>query len=269
MEFLFRGLILYFCLNSAVSTPTQQAASAEFRLVVLGWRCRNATIDHCLQVDGKGDEVWIVINLLLFGANESVAVRTPTMGDANDQPGRLVAGSRSDRGGIQSGDVNLPTGPTLPVPADGWNADSRPTLPFAAWQGTLVEGKAGVPVEVGIVEDDRQGGDTWRSFLSLLGQPAVQTALQNAAKELSPENGGNGVVIASLAGLPDALAKVFGVAGDRFIEAPRAMVLTYDSAMQMSGNDGGVVTLEFDDRRQQNGNVGCYEVLLRIERVVH
>jgi hypothetical protein len=106
------------------------------RLAIAGFTAHQQTWDHALQVDGKGDEVYISYDLLLVDAAGQTLLNpkgsTNTYGDTNGYANRTRAGSASSSGGIISGD-KVTVNRTL---WDGWlteGADAMVLVP-AVWE---------------------------------------------------------------------------------------------------------------------------------------
>lgn len=102
----------------------------KFQIVICGWKCVKETIDHILQVDGKGDEVWGAVRFQEPSDANSTVVRTKTMGDVNNKPGRVQAGSRSSKGGIKTGDQFPATRSAIPTPLVDGRMTLAPTCPL-------------------------------------------------------------------------------------------------------------------------------------------
>lgn len=135
------------------------AARGRFRITITGIGVERATVDHALDVDGKGDEVYV--KAFVGEVERAVDARfvpvlaervSLTHGDVNGIAGRIQAGSLSDRGGLKDGDA-------FPSYARGgpWSTSGEPTtdrLPLLAWEGELREGGNAVVLFPAVWEDD-------------------------------------------------------------------------------------------------------------------
>ena len=272
-----RKLCLVTTLTLALSGALHEATADEgrFRVVLCGWKCLRESVDHALEVDGKGDEVWLTIRLQVPGQEKPVVIRTKTMGDVNDKSGRVQAGSRSDKGGIKTGDVfpSEPFAPPAALPITGWTAESQPNLPFVLWEGTLTEGQSALDLEVSIWEDDEGGAKDWNQFLRFLNAPLVQDGLKSVT--ILERQGDLGVKVQiDASGIGDLMKSVFGCAADRPIGLPKRIVFTHGEAKKLSESPAradlpaGVAPLEFNDSEvKEYSNVGHYQVWVRVQRI--
>ena len=105
-----------------------------FRVSVNGFRVTSPTTDTIWQTDGKWDETLISVSVKAAKADGSVVYEsqtTPVMGDTWRLPGRIQAGSASDRGGLTAGDsfpTLTPWVRTVPL------SIARDYPPFAVWE---------------------------------------------------------------------------------------------------------------------------------------
>lgn len=251
-----------------LGAPVAQAQTkGQFQIVVCGWKCVKETIDHALQVDGKGDEVWVVARFQGPNDGNSTVVRTKTMGDINGKPGRVQAGSRSKKGGIKTGD-QFPANPfDKPNLVGRWQADSRPDLPFVVWEGELVDGKPGVELELSIWEDDEGGAKLWEDVLKVLNAPIVKNRLKN----VEVHRDGSTRFVVDLSEIGELMRVVFGVAKDRPIGLPKRTTITYSAAKQIAATPRtaeipeGVVAITFKDSEEpKHANQGEYLLWLRV-----
>lgn len=133
--------------------PVSAPAAARFRVTLDGFTVVRETWDTILQTDGKGDEIFIVADVQVFDrerAHPPQRIKTPTYGDVNGFPQRILAGSRSDRGGIRTGD-------SVPM-ANPWTRPAsmltRDRLPLVLWEGWLTEGVTSVVIVPTVWEED-------------------------------------------------------------------------------------------------------------------
>jgi hypothetical protein len=144
-------------LPSKGGTPTHGPAGfGKYLITITGLKCVTATLDDPLQTDGKGDEVYVGAIVSRYDRTTQTAIETGqarslTYGDINGFDGRMQAGSRSDKGGIQSGDLI----PANPRPDRARTAVPQQNLfPMIIWEGTLTDGKDALAISPSIWEDD-------------------------------------------------------------------------------------------------------------------
>lgn len=82
---------------------------ARYRIIVDGFRVNAETWDDALNRDGRLDEVFISTSFKLAGPDGNISYQnqpqTPTMGDTNEQPGRVLAGTGTRWGGLRANDT--------------------------------------------------------------------------------------------------------------------------------------------------------------------
>lgn len=130
-------------------------ASGRYRVTINGIHVNGETWDTALQTDGKGDEIFVLVDLRYLNAGgnpvgPSTQITTAIYGDTNGFPSRIKAGTRSPQGGIRTGD-NIPDG-SAPWARFGLPQPSR--LPLFVWEGTLTDGRDGVLIVPAIWEQD-------------------------------------------------------------------------------------------------------------------
>ena len=247
-------------------TQTTQAARAgRYRVTLLGASVYRETWDTVLQTDGKGDEVFFVTDIQEFtprGAFVPVRRKTPVYGDVNGFPQRIQAGSRSDKGGIRTGDA-------IPY-ADPW-VRKAPTgndrLPQLLWEGTLTDGQNSVVIAPMVWEEDggdwlagsynnisRTAGDVFKVISSL--NPSSNDVLFAAINQVAE----NSAPVAALseflkainpANWPGAVANWFGkqvtwvvgvsadrpigqtMVNDQYVFMPKVLVLNFKTAEKL------------------------------------
>src|ERR1035437_3076021 len=154
-------LILLSFVSAATHRPVQSAAASEslptptpvlgpparmdrgnFRIVLNGFRVNNESDDDILEGDGKGDEVFITSDAWMFEPNGTYrhlsSLRSQIMGDRNNYSYRIMAGSRSPQGGLQTGDSYPSPQPWTRTGTGRPRADRPPML---LWEGELVSGR--------------------------------------------------------------------------------------------------------------------------------
>ncbi|MGI8497357.1 MAG: hypothetical protein ACR2OG_07235 [Gemmatimonadaceae bacterium] len=117
-------------IDSAPKPPTVTIyPPGKYRISISGFVVNHETEDDLLQRDGKGDEVYFSAQILktengALSSNPltSRLIQSPVYGDRNGFPDRIAAGSRSDQGGLQTGD-------RFQLPA-----------PFVLWEGPISGG---------------------------------------------------------------------------------------------------------------------------------
>lgn len=129
------------------TTPTEPPrTSGRYRVSIPSFTVNRQTWDDALQRDGKGDEVKLKAEVMLYTKAPYEAVRvaqmytTNQLGDVNGHPDWWTrAGSASDKGGLVSGDgVNSIPWMTMrhEQPGAPWEKNIQ-TL----WEGELVQGQ--------------------------------------------------------------------------------------------------------------------------------
>jgi hypothetical protein len=111
-------------------------STASYRMTINGFRCHNETWDDPFEADGKRDEVFLHVNTKRVAPNGTIKrnldSQSETMGDTLRQPGRVQAGSGSDRGGIRTND-------SFPATATPWlrtqPLDGHRYPPYVIWEG--------------------------------------------------------------------------------------------------------------------------------------
>jgi LGFP repeat len=122
---------------SAGQKPPQRH---RYRVTILGFTVNRQTFDGLQELDGKGDEVYLAVQVTKFQANGAMISNTGgrgvLMGDTNLRPAneeRMTLGNLSPDGGIGNGFHYLP--------AQNPRARySLPTLPWVVYEGELTQG---------------------------------------------------------------------------------------------------------------------------------
>ncbi len=266
--------------TTAPPTPTPPA-KGKYRVTVNGYRVVSETWDHALQVDGKGDEVYLSVGMKVLDKEGKPRVpvsggnpeaKSATMGDTNGQHGRVAAGSRSRAGGLRSGD-SVPTG-------EPWRLEGDPIadrVPFNAGTVELVEGLDTLVVSPTIWEWDG-GADLFRDYVGWFQS--------TAAKVPTPAAGSTaGIVLeATKIGLGVAMDAsdrgILGNAADRpigiktqgangFTFDPQVLTLDHAAAEWLVANDPqgkgmGVVELSFQDDPKYHGHYTLYVQVTKV-----
>src|SRR3954466_7459239 len=163
----------------------------QYRANINGFWCHNETWDDALNWDGKHDEIFFAVNTKLIDANGVVTQNRDSeselMGDTWQLPGRIQAGSASDRGGIVTGDkfpTNTPGLRTVPL-------DGRRFPPYTIWEDKLEEGGDTVLLTPTTCEWDPGTGfmDGWLAWLKKTNTdygPRTKDALAKLAPGSAP-----------------------------------------------------------------------------------
>lgn len=267
--------------HSDTGTPTIPA-SGKYRVTLVGFRVNHETYDTPLETDGKGDEIRLSTSVQQLGPNgEAVGaartLTTPVYGDVNNFRSRVQAGSRSDKGGLKTGD-------TYPANADPAVRHEEPRtdrLPLLLWQGELQTGKSGVAIAPTVWEVD--SGDVLTAPL-LGGMAGSAIGLAKTAgiigpiASLLPGTGLLGKATTAMAGIAANIAgtvKQFGnrpvgttTAGSNLQYAPQVVILTTGTAEAvLAGKAGirpGVIEVRYHD---SPGLDGDYSLYLQVERI--
>jgi hypothetical protein len=290
-SFAFVQLVVLF-LSIGVANSQE---NARFRVSIVGWKCLAESHDHGLEVDGKGDEVFLMARVQQESGPIN-HVRTKTMGDVNSKSGRLQAGSKSSKGGIKSGDFDISTAELQPIPPGGWKDSDRTDFPLLVWEGELSKNGKGVAIEFAIWEDDEGGARAWNDVLKFLRDPTVNDAMKEGWEEYKrsqrDEKKKNAIQIAAATPkqqgdnaktIGEHLKSIFGSAYDRPVGKPVAVVFSYESATNAgvdknlselltaaSGKEMplGLIELTFDDKNvAEYENVGKYQLFVRFQKL--
>jgi hypothetical protein len=256
--------------NTAAPPPppppaAQAARSGRYRVTLLGASVYRETWDTALQTDGKGDEVFFVTDIQEFtprGAFVPVRRRTPVYGDINGFRQRVQAGSRSDKGGIRTGDA-------IPY-ADPWVRKApiaSDRLPQLLWEGTLTDGQNSLVIAPMVWEEDNgdwlagaynnishTAGDVFKivSSLNPSSNDVLFTAINQVAENSAPVAALSEFLKAiNPANWPGAVANWFGkqvtwvvgvsadrpigqtMVNDQYVFMPKVLVLNFKTAEKL------------------------------------
>jgi hypothetical protein len=257
-------------------------AKQRFRVTINGFRVQAETWDTAFEGDGKGDEVKISVSVKeankagdIVYSNEP---ETPVMGDVNNQRGRILAGSRSAKGGLRSGDSFPDSTPwirSIPLSTE------RDYPPFLVWEGELIEGENVVFITPTLWEWD-EGQSFWEGWLNWVKETddnfgkkakdifggqfpligwifdAVSLGIQTAATLTNV-----GGPLGNSGTRPIGMKKDQSAPGGKtFTYSPQVIVLTYDTARKIaatnSGQGPGVLTLRYEEHPYFRGNYLLY-----------
>ena len=266
-----------------------------YRVVIEGFTV-GSTWDHALQVDGKGDEVFVSANVIYRDREEvpllTDEVSSRTMGDTAGYPSRVRAGTANDEpppkppgngsGGLLSGD-SFPNEP--PYVRTVQPDVGRRYPPWIVWEGDLVQGDHALVIAPSVWEWDggRDAFGDWSRWLLGAG-----TKIGNEVKKYT--KGGTAVdwvIESATAGLGLAVSLyedgLLGQAQDRpvgmeevtpptsprsYSFSPKLLVLNYDRAEALSRTNllgvPGLRSFEFRDNDRFDGH---YTVYLRLEKL--
>jgi subtilase family protein len=258
------------------------ATNGRFRITINGFTCNRPTADNILQIDGVDDEVFLNAELRLYSPTRSFdidTVRSLVMGDTNNHPDRIRAGSGHNlfggNGGFKDGD-SFPS-------ATPWVSVTPPLFdrpPLLVWEGELARDQDALALITSIWESDENPRllvNEWNQSV-LNTWAAIDTDMRQAiARRSGPETSTD--VNVTLRRLFDSVRVGMGNdEKDRPIGMahrtthwgylPQLLVLTYDAADRTSrtdlGRGAGVIPLLFRDHEDLRGD---YTVFLRIERI--
>jgi len=271
-------------------TTTEPAlVAATFQVTINGFWVKSETWDHALEVDGKGDEVYLSVGAKATDADGKPVVdvtggdpdsTSETFGDTNGYPSRIQAGSRSSQGGLKTGD-RFPTD-------EPWKLSGEPTadrMPFLVARIKLVKDKNALVITPSIWEWDG-GADAFKDWVTWFKGSLNKVSSFVKGKIQSKSVGGTTDLLFGAAdmGLDIALSLkdsgILGNAADRPIGMqqagdetnkfePYVLVLTYESAKWLTENDPngkgkGVLELRYKDADRYRGN---YSLFLQVTEV--
>ncbi len=272
--------------------PTRKEATrrGRFRVTINGFRCETETWDDALEWDGKRDEVFLATAVTFVDRQGrelyKSTPRSPILGDTNNLPNRVQAGSASNKGGIRTGDVfphQAPWVRQLPLLRE------RDYPPMAVWEGELAQGENGVFVTPTIWEWD-PGESAWEGWIRWAA--AADTQFSARIKDLVHKTRPDADWIVEAASLGvQAAATLFNVggpvgnagarpigfvrdvtkdpAGRAFSFSPKVLFLNYDVAQLLvtsnpAGLGPGVLAISYTEDAYFRG---AYALYLQVERV--
>lgn len=263
--------------------------SARFRVTINGFACHRPTFDDASQSDGVDDEIYVKADPLLYDLvdrRSQLPAESSVMGDTNGFPGRIRAGSGHS---IVGGNGGFSEGDTFPMGGRPWTRTSAPgdsQPPLRVWEGELAGGSNALVLIPSIWEWDspvhlnREIGNHYtRALAATIDDGDFESEIRRIIT-----GGGSVTSIVSAANLRrlfDGVRMMKDTAGagsrpvgmvDRgayYAFDPRALVLTYDSAVRIatSNNNGlglGVIPLSF---RDDDTLRGLYTLYIQVERL--
>ena len=236
------------------------------RISWVGFNCNSGTSDNMLELDGKGDEIFIQCNWVMANNNNSTEFegkyRSPIHGDVNRHSGWIQAGSRSDKGGIQSGDqyrcntaigeFDISDGEVLTVVPTIWEWDGNQDdingfLDFFGGNVNFIKDRA---------------MQQSRSFAQSSGND-LQCVMDMSKVNISPFS----MAVNAILGQADDRPIGMNAAG-KF--SPKSFVLTTNMIRQITqrnlGYGLGVMQLDYDENKLGNTrDHGAYTILIKFE----
>jgi len=258
--------------------PPPITNSGIFRIVISGIWCHTQTYDDILQLDGKGDEVFLSVGESIVGSNGTPIIQGHTttsvvIGDEHyKEPDRQIAGQ-------EVGLLGFDTEDKFPYP-EPWELTSAPTrdrIPFLVARVNLSGGEA-ITITPTIWEYDGHG-DGVRDWVKWVSQtfdsamPSLNKVISNPSPSTATSAGGvitpSFVLTAISLGLRALANLPTGTPGDRPIGVseggsfvPTVIVLTADNARWLIQNDlgkgYGVIEIPYQDKAGQPGNYSLF-----------
>ncbi|MFI6675245.1 hypothetical protein [Kribbella sp. NPDC050470] len=267
--------------SPSVDTP-MPPKQGRYQVTLNGFRVQAETWDDIWQWDGKGDEVFFSVGTRWMKADRTPVVpagegrdfvtESKLMGDTWRLNGRLQCGSRSNLGGIRTGDSCMNDKPNV-LPPEGAFTDGR--VPMEVTEGDLVQGQNYVVISPTIWEWDGKNSavsDWAKVFSNALDKVPFPLTGTTGAVILTAVKVGVNILL--------TLDDVFGVAGDRPIGTgprnaegkysfnPYVITLNYDAAEWLTktsfGYGPGVLPLTYTD---ENKAAGRYQIFMQVRKV--
>ena len=265
-------------MKEAGGRPRPEAA--RFRVVLTGFTVNRQTHDHLFETDGKGDEIYALVELAQYdgyaagldvynpfyvaspinhrATGELLLRRSPVSlvaGDTSgDFPGRLTGGSANGaRGGLRTGD-RYPTNEPWSYGGEA-HADR---LPMLVWEGELRRGRDLLVIVPTLWEWDG-------------GNPELRARFTQKAQDFFTFNAreGTGFPFVQFVGgdIFTAGDRPVGLIGEDW--APRLLLMTYEGATNaatrsLSGMGAGVLAVQLVEWRRRSED---YTLYLRVERL--
>jgi hypothetical protein len=277
----------------------QQVVQGRFRLTLTGFVVNNQTSDNILQSDGKGDEVYALVNFgeiwstnRIFGAlqrRQSLVYGDPTgfphAPGSHLHPGEtgpVQAGSAGTSGGLVTGNrYPPPEGPATRPTASA--ATQARMLPMILWEGDLRRGGPqanAVLIMPTIWESDYAPDvlDIWNrqadNFIRRFATNSSRFFSESSRRPLVEQAD---IVLSTIPQRND-FDRPIGMSGDTYnpIAAspnpatftPAVMLLTFDSAEAAANSTTqGRGVIEITYRDGQNYGPGSYTIFLRLQRL--
>ena len=164
--------------DTSHNAPAADPLHGKYRVTLTGFTVQSQTYDNPLQIDGKGDEVYLAAHVLQFDTSSAGLVvanevrTTHVYGDVNGFTYRVKAGTAGASGGLASTNA-------FPPSAKSAGGD----FPLVLWEGDLVQGRSAVVVVPTVWEwdDNPELFGNWltgrSAFLARLLQPDPMAAI--------------------------------------------------------------------------------------------
>jgi hypothetical protein len=146
-------------------------ASGKYEVAINGFTCIGETWDDALNRDGNHDEVYFVVNTKVVSGQSSTTLinsdaASSVLGDVNNFPGRIQAGSGTTwwgtaSGGLMGGDSYPSSTPWLQIT----DPTGRDIPPYTIWQGELREGDDKVTFLTPTIWELDIGGDAMQGWV--------------------------------------------------------------------------------------------------------
>jgi hypothetical protein len=136
--------------TTKTATTAADPLRGRYRVSLTGFTVQSQTYDHLLQIDGKGDEVFLATHVMQFDTTSTSLVvsnevlTSKIYGDINGFSYRVKAGTAGFTGGLVTGNEFPP--PKSLVGTGGF--------PMVLWEGELVQGRSAVLIVPTIWEWD-------------------------------------------------------------------------------------------------------------------
>lgn len=268
--------------------PGPQPDKGNFRITLNGFRVKQETWDHALQVDGKRDEVYLRADSRLVNKNGQTSGQdeysSAVMGDTNGYPARVKAGSASSMGGLRTGDSFPSETPWLrsgSITNDPVREGQQILPPLTAGTVELIDGQNGFVVTPSVWEWDG-GRSLFNNFVDVMAKNAPSASRLATLIAGTDQAGADRIyddLEKSLPAVKNIIDGTVGVAedrpigmadsGDNYLFKPKSLFLNYDIADEISkttfSHGKGVLALEYQDSQRIGG--GRYALYLQVERV--
>ncbi len=242
-----------------------------YRLTCLGFRCLKETADDLLERDGKGDEIVLLFDRAIDSGKGDPKplplLETAFFGDVNRQdPGQWIqAGSRSDKGGIRTGDSYPATIQVAPGGMDG-------NLPKVIWEGQLQQDGPATIIVPAVFERDSTG--SWVNRRMYEGIAIRAGAEENGTSALdkyltfATRRGDGDVAIGIRTFRMRSRITRIRLAGTGYRAILNRIYLNRANAATLSTAQGPLGVGTFSIRQgSENDDKGAYDVFYKIERI--
>jgi hypothetical protein len=266
--------------KAKLSIAPEVVHSARYRVTVIGFHVNEESIDDWWSWDGKGDEVYLAAYVGLKDRRNDIVsmrghVQTVIYGDVNNLPGRIEAGTRSNLGGLQTGD-SYPENAGSTLPAAGPEPDR---IPLLVWEGPLTDGADELVVAPSIWESDQHDQHYirwWQKMDQIIPEffndssvkanvtsPGLQSA---TARELDVGIPGPGVD--RPIGMRPVGASIGWIRQQAVVLTREKIEAALNSPYSVGGPPVGVIPVALTDWPAPNVGLGAgYTMYLRVQRL--